>query len=388
MRYAEGLGLWLISRHDHVRQAFADVDSFGNALTLAPVYPLCPEALAIMVSLDVPPTTAAADPPVHTRTRRALRATFANTDPRVAIQYGPIVRRRVDELVNAVAARRGEVVDLVPEFTTLLPLLVILDILGVPDHEVTRIRDWADGQIALGWGQPDPAEQVRLARNLLDFWTYCQGLVHQRVTGALDGDDFISRALRYRDGDDKILTVDEVASLAFNLLVAGHETTAGLLTHSLEQALAVPRRWERIAAEPASVPAFLEEALRFSPAIDGWLRVTRRPVTIGGVTIPAGQRCLLLIGVANRDPATFTDPDRFNPARHDADRHLSYGHGPHYCIGAALARLEARTALVRLAARMPDLRLVPWHTPALAPNLAFRALRALPARQRLIGIRR
>ncbi|AVT29216.1 hypothetical protein C6361_06635 [Plantactinospora sp. BC1] len=379
VHYAEDLGMWVLSRHEHVRQAFGDADSFGNALTLAPVYEMCPEALAIVMRLDAPPTTAAADSPVHTRTRRALRATFANTGPRVAAQYGPIVRRRVDELVEAVAARRGEVVDLVGEFTALLPLLVVLDILGVPDRDTARIRQWADGQIALVWGQPDPAEQVRLAQALLDFWHYCQDLVDQRARGDLDGDDFVSRALRYRDGDDEILTVAEVASMAFNLLVAGHETTAGLLAHGLEQALSTPGRWQRIADDPASVPAFLEEALRFGPAIDGWLRVTLRPVTIGGVTIPAGQRCLLLVGAANRDPATFTGPDRFDPDRDDVKDHLSFGYGPHFCIGAALARLEARIALVRLAEAIPGLRLVPGHVSSYKPNVAFRAHRMLPA---------
>ncbi|MFY1674048.1 cytochrome P450 [Plantactinospora sp. WMMB334] len=389
VHHAEDLGMWLISRHEHVRQAFGDADSFGNALTLAPVYEMCPEALAIVMRLDVPATTAAADSPVHTRTRRALRATFANTGPRVAAQYGPIVRRRVDGLVEALAARRGEVVDLIPEFTALLPLLVVLDILGVPERDVARIRQWADGQIALVWGRPEPAEQVRLAQGLLDFWHYCQDLVARRAEGDLDGDDFISRTLRYRDGDDEVLTVAEVASMAFNLLVAGHETTAGLLAHGLEQALSVPGRWRRVAEDPATVPAFLEEALRFGPAIDGWLRVTLRPVTIGDVTIPAGQRCLLLIGAANRDPAAFSAPDRFDPERDDAKDHLSFGYGPHFCIGAALARLEAEIALVRLGTRLPALRLVPWHEPQFQANLAFRSLRALPvSEQRLTLISR
>ncbi|MFY1670526.1 cytochrome P450 [Plantactinospora sp. WMMB334] len=379
VHHAEDLGMWLISRHEHVRQAFGDADSFGNALTLAPVYEMCPEALAIVMRLDVPATTAAADSPVHTRTRRALRATFANTGPRVAAQYGPIVRRRVDGLVEALVARRGEVVDLIPEFTALLPLLVVLDILGVPERDVARIRQWADGQIALVWGRPEPAEQVRLAQGLLDFWHYCQDLVARRAEGDLDGDDFISRTLRYRDGDDEVLTVAEVASMAFNLLVAGHETTAGLLAHGLEQALSVPGRWRRVAEDPATVPAFLEEALRFGPAIDGWLRVTLRPVTIGDVTIPAGQRCLLLIGAANRDPAAFSAPDRFDPERDDAKDHLSFGYGPHFCIGAALARLEAQIALQRLAEAIPGLRLAPGHVSVYKPNVAFRAHQALPA---------
>ncbi|MFC3505648.1 cytochrome P450 [Micromonospora krabiensis] len=373
------LGLWLISSHAHVRRALADPATFGNALTLVPTYDVCPEALQVILRIDAPPTTAAADPPVHPRTRRALRATFANTPDRVDQRYGPIVRRRVDELVSRLAARPGARVDLVPELTTELPLLVLLDLLGVPEHDIGRVRDWADGQIALIWGRPDPAEQVRLAQSLLEFWHYCQRLVEARLGDGADGDDYVSLALAYRDGDDSRLTVTEVASIVFNLLVAGHETTAGLLAHALDQALSVPERWQAMVEDPAGIPAFLTETLRYAPAIDGWLRVTRRDVTLDGVTIPAGARCLLLIGAANRDPAVFAHPDRFSPDRPDASDHLSFGHGPHFCIGAALARLEAGTVLQRLAAAIPGLRLTSDHRRSYKPNVAFRAHRTLPA---------
>ncbi|MEU7585575.1 cytochrome P450 [Micromonospora sp. NPDC049230] len=379
VHYAEDLGLWLISRHADVRRALADATTFANALTLAPVYEVCPAAMSVLTQLDAPPTTAATDPPAHPRTRRALRAAFANTAERVEAEYGAIVRRRVDQLVARLAARRGDRIDLVPEFATELPLLVVLDILGVPDADIARIRSWADGQIALLWGQPDEAEQVRLAQGLLDFWHYCEELVRLRVDGGHRGDDFIGRALAYRDGDDTVLTVPEVASLAFNLLVAGHETTAGLLAHALDQALSSPRHWSAIAADPRAVPALVAETLRFAPAIDGWLRVTSRDVTLGSVTIPAGARCLLLIGAANHDPAVFADPQKFHPHRSDVGNHLSFGHGPHFCIGAGLARLEAEIALTRLAESIPGLRLASEQRRSYKPNVAFRSHRTLLA---------
>ncbi|WP_405093368.1 cytochrome P450 [Micromonospora sp. NBC_01392] len=376
VHHDEELGLWLITRHADVRRALADARTFGNALTLAPVYDICPEALALVAGIDAPPTTAAADPPVHPRTRRALRVTFANTPERVEQRYGRIVRRRVDELVARLATRAGDEVDLVPAFTAELPLLVLLDILGVPAGDVPRIRAWADGQIALIWGSPDPAEQVRLAGGLLEFWHYCQDLVRRRLDGG--GDDYVAELLAYRGGDDEVLTVAEASSIVFNLLVAGHETTAGLLAHAVDRALSEPGRWRSLAERPERVPAFVTETLRFAPAIDGWLRVTNHPVTLGGVAIPAGARCLLLIGAANRDPAVFGHPDRFDPDRPDAHDHLSFGHGPHFCIGAALARLEAGTALTRLAAALPGLRPAPGHPRVFRPNLAFRAHRGLP----------
>ena len=377
--HADDLGLWLITRHADVKQALGDSESFSNALTLMPVYEVCPEAMSIVMKIDAPPVTAAADAPTHTRTRRALRATFANTAARVEDQYGSIVRRRVDQLTSRLASRRGECVDLIPDFTAELPLLVVTDILGAPEQDIAAIRRWADGQIALVWGQPSPDEQVHLAQGLLDFWRYCQDLVADLRTSGRLGEDFVSKALRYRNGDDDVLTEAEVASLAFNLLVAGHETTAGLLAHALDRALSVPGRWDRIVEDPAWVPAFVEETLRYGPAIDAWLRLTNRPVTIGGVTIPAGARCLLMIGSANRDTAAFAEPDRFNPDRGDIRDHLSFGYGPHFCIGAGLARLEAQVALAQLAVKVPGLRLAPEHRSSYRPNVAFRAHRELPA---------
>jgi cytochrome P450 len=371
VHYADDLGLWLLTHHTDVRNALGDNQTFSNAATLAPIYTMCPEAYDIVKQIDAPPTTAAADSPTHTRTRRALWSTFPNTSTRVREEFGSIVDDRVREAVELLAKQSGEPVDLLPELASLVPLLVICDILGVPPGDTRAIKGWADGQVALVWGNPEPDEQIRLAQALLDFWRYCQRLVKTRIAQGADGVDFISRALRYRAGDDNILTENEVASFAFNLLVAGHETTAGLIAHSLDFALSVPTRWQSLVDNPAGIPAFVEETLRFGPPIDAWLRLTTRDVTIGETTIPAGARCLLMLGAANRDSATFTRPDIFDPRRGDAQDHLSFGHGPHFCIGAALARLETQTTLAQLAAAIPDLRLVDlaqWYK----PNAAFR----------------
>ncbi|MEU7632201.1 cytochrome P450 [Nocardia sp. NPDC049220] len=377
VHYADDLGMWLITGYREVREIFGDSETFANALTLAPVYEMCPKALQVVAQIEAPPTTAAADAPVHPRTRKALRAVFGTTAKAAAEQYGQIVEHRVTELVSRLVARTGQTVDLIPEFTAVLPLLVIVDILGVPAEDIPRIKRWSDGQIALIWGLPSPQQQVELAQGLLEFWRYCRSLVTGRLSHAGSGTDFVSRALRYRDGDDATLTLDEVASLAFNLLVAGHETTAGLLTHGLDQALSVPDRWNHLVHNPDDVSAFVEETLRFGPAIDGWTRVTTKEITVGSTTIPAGARCLLLIGAANRDAAVFPAPDAFDPRRVTTKDHLSFGYGVHYCVGAALARLEAGAALRALAAALPGLRLASEHRTAFHPNVAFPSHRSL-----------
>jgi cytochrome P450 len=170
VHYADDLGMWLISRYDDVRTVLGDSENFSNALTLAPVYQVCPEAMSVLTRIDAPPTTAAADAPTHPRTRRALRAVFANTTRRAKDEYGPLVARRVDQLLSRLAGRSGQVVDLVPEFTAELPLLVIVDILGAPEDEHSpcqAVGGWAD---SAGVGLSEPrgasASGTRAARVL------------------------------------------------------------------------------------------------------------------------------------------------------------------------------------------------------------------------------
>lgn len=360
------MGLHILHGHDDVKAALKGGPAWSNMLTLMPVYQPCREATDLLTQLDVPATTAAADDPDHARTREALEATFPLKRGQVAEQWGTQVDWRVDQLTTALAARRWHTVDLAADYANLLPLWVICDILGVPGHHIDQIQAWADGQIRLVWDPTiadEPAEQVRLAQGLLDFWRYTRELVDERAGSDLTDADWITRALVWRadNGGDRALTVDEVASIAFNLLVAGHETTAGLIAHTLDAALSEDGRWQHLHDHPDDIPAFVEQSLRTQPPIDAWLRLTVDDVRYGGDTIPAGSRVLCVVGA---------NPDR---------ELLAFGKGPHYCIGAALARMEAETAVRSLTARLPKLRLAPQHRQAFKPNLAFRAHRSLLA---------
>jgi cytochrome P450 len=370
--FAEDLGLWVVSRHEQVRAILADASTFSNALTLAPVLPICPQAGEILGGLDVDPVTAAGDAPEHTRTRRALMVTFPST-PRRAAAYEPMIRALADRLVDAMTERADA--DLVRDFTWELPVQVIMTLIGAPAGDFERIKRWSDGQIALIWGSPDEAEQVRLAANLVDFWRYCRELVARRV--GEPGDDVVSELLAYRGGDDTVLTEREIASIAFNLLVAGHETTSNLISNGAFHLL-TSGRWADLVADPGRIPHAVEEILRYDPPILGWLRNTTRTATVGGVEIPAGQRLLLLLGSANRDEHRFTDGERFDIDRADAAEHLSFGLGRHFCVGAGLARVEATVAFETLVHRLPGLRLPDGLEPRYVPNVGFRVLQTLP----------
>src|SRR4029077_8895770 len=181
-----------------------------------------------------------------------------------------------------------------------------------------------------------------------------------------------------RVGDLPALNHQEVTQIVYELLFTGHETTTGLLGNALRRLLTDRHAWEEICGDPSLIPNAIEEVLRFDSSVITWRRKTTEAAEIGGVPVPAEANLLLLLGSANRDPAVFEDPDRFDIHRPNAREHLSFGHGAHFCLGAPLARLEARVVLEELSARLPSLRLVPGQPLRFQPNTTFRGPLSLP----------
>jgi cytochrome P450 len=181
-----------------------------------------------------------------------------------------------------------------------------------------------------------------------------------------------------KDHDGRGLTVEQAATVVLNLLFAGHETTTGLLGNVFRRLLADRDSWEAICNDPKLIPGAIEEVLRLDSSVIAWRRRTTQEVDIGGVHIPSGMRLLLLLGAANRDPSVFPDPDRLDIRRPNAREHLSFGMGPHLCLGAPLARLQGKIVLEEVSARLPDLRLVPGVELQFAPNVSFRGPLSLP----------
>jgi cytochrome P450 len=173
------------------------------------------------------------------------------------------------------------------------------------------------------------------------------------------------------------LTVPEVTTVLFSLLTAGHETTTSLLGNAFYWLLAQRAAWQDLCREPSLIPNALEEVLRIDPSVFSWRRKTLHAVSIGGVAVPAQANLLVHIGSANRDPEVFEEPERFDIRRGNAKEHLAFGHGPHVCLGAPLARLEARVVVEELALRLPGLRLVPGQELSYLPNTSFRGPRSL-----------
>ncbi|MFG2664959.1 cytochrome P450 [Streptomyces sp. NPDC048387] len=288
------------------------------------------------------------DPPHHTRLRRLVAREF--TARRVEAMR-PRVQQVTDELLDAMAARPERAGDLIRDLAFPLPMTVICELLGVPDLERERFREWSQEVVA-----PRPGALDNTAHQQLS--AYLTELVKTKAQSP--GEDLLSALIRTRDEDGDSLSPDELIGMAFLLLVAGHETTVNLISNGLQALLAHP---DQLAALRADYDGLLggavEEMLRYDgPVQNTTYRYTGEEVEIGGVVIPAGQAVLISLSGADRDGERFPEPDVFD-IRRPAGGHLAFGHGLHFCIGAPLARMEGRIAVRGLLERFPDLALDP-----------------------------
>jgi len=297
---------------------------------------ITPQEMAALRPLDL----LTSDPPEHTQLRRLVNGQFtAHRMKRLAPRIRAIVDDHLDTL--ALAPRPA---DLVSTVALSVPALVISELLGVPFADRDLYQGLTRELLSLGRTR----EQLLTAKEELK--SYLLSLVHARRT--VPRDDLLSGLVH-----DGSLT-DDIAALAQLILIAGHETTANTFSLAVLHLLRSPDLRQTLHRRPHLVDAFVEESLRCATVLQfGLLRVAREPLTIAGHSIQAGDRVVLHLPAANRDPARFTDPDRLHPHRTDAAKHLSFGHGPHHCLGDHLARIELRTLLTSLLRRFPDLRL-------------------------------
>jgi cytochrome P450 len=204
---------------------------------------------------------------------------------------------------------------------------------------------------------------------------YLRDLVDRKAVSP--GDDLTSDLIAIHREAPERLTLDEIGSILFSLSFAGHETTTGLIGNTVRRLLEQPDRWAAIAADPSLIPAAVEETLRYDPSVPVWRRITTRPVSLAGQNLPAGARLFLWLAAAGRDASAFPDPDTFDLHRRDAGRHLAFGQGLHYCLGANLGRLEAQIAVTELARRYPHPSLIPDQPLTFHPNISFRGPQTL-----------
>ncbi|WP_189081587.1 cytochrome P450 family protein [Mangrovihabitans endophyticus] len=355
-----GAYAWLVTRYEDARRALADPRLSKAAR--GPAGNGIPDRVRSAVSHHM----LSADPPDHTRLRRLVSAAF--TARRIEA-LRPRIERIADDLLDAMAGR--DRVDLIDTFAFPLPIQVICELLGVPADDRDEFRAWSNVIVGGAHRQQIPGAMQAMV-------SYIHKLIATRREHG--GDDLLSGLIAVRDNEDR-LTEDELSSMVFLLLIAGHETTVNLIGNGTYLLLSQRERWERLRAEPQLLPTAIEEFLRYEgPVETATSRIATEPVEIGGHVIPAGETVLALLLSANRDDERFPDAAELRLDRRQ-NPHLAFGHGIHYCLGAPLARLEAQIAFTKLLDRVPQLHLdttpdqLTWR-----PGLLLRAVQTLPVR--------
>ncbi|NEC37379.1 cytochrome P450 family protein [Streptomyces rubrogriseus] len=359
----DGLPAWLVTRFDDVRQAIADP---RLSLDKRNATPGGYRGMALPPALDA--NLLNMDPPDHTRIRRLVAKAFT---PRQVERLRLPVRRTADQLLHPLAEH--DRFDLIASYAAPLPIIVICDLLGVPPHRRPDFRAWTDALVA-----PDPARPERARDAVAGMLAFFTGLIADKR--AQPTDDLLSALIAVRDEEDR-LSEDELMSLVFLVLVAGHENTVHLIGNAVAALLDDPDQLAALRADPGMMDRAVEELARYDgPAPLAIRRFPTEDIVIGGVTVPAGETVLLALAAAHRDPRHFPDPDRLDLSR-DATGHLALGHGIHYCLGAPLARMETSTALTALFDRFPGLTLaVPARELRRRPSMRSRGLATLPVR--------
>jgi cytochrome P450 len=375
--FAPSIGYYVITRYTDIEQVFKDPATYSAAVAQAPLVPLVPEAQQILLAGGhrPQPSMVSLDEPEHARLRKPAARAFSMKRVTAMI---PAIEATTKKLLDDVADAAE--FDLVAALAFPLPATIVFTLMGVPDRDHQKLKHWCGYRAALGWGRPAPGDQVEIATSMAAYRKYLRDLVDAKKTQP--GDDVTSDLITIHEENPGRLTLDEIASILFSLSFAGHETTTGLIGNTVRRLLEDPARWAAIAGHPGLIPNAVEESLRYDPSVPVWRRVTTRPVTLAGVDLPAGARLFLWLAASGRDAAVFADPDTFDLRRPDAERHLAFGKGLHYCLGANLGKLEAQVAITELARRYPGLRLAPGQRLTFHPNISFRGPQVLTVQTR------
>ena len=372
-------GQWLVTRGELVTEVarnweiFSSVgwDSFFLSQLPSDLRPEIPTVIDHFRTVNISTT----DPPVHTRLRRLLSKAF--TPRRVATLEGR-VRAIAERLLDDLGDGDGDVeFDLIASLAYPLPVAVIGALYGVDDDDHADLKRWSHAVVAYTGSTVAQADLARVLDGALaDFRAYLRGLVAERRRRPRD--DLLSDLVAAVDEGER-LTEDELVATSINLLFAGHETTTNLIGNGTLALLRHPDQLDLLRRRPELLPGAVEELLRFDSPVQRVRRIVMSDIVLGGREIPAGSAVTAFLGSANRDPEQWDRPDDLDVTRPDVF-HMSFGGGPHFCIGAALARLEGRIAFQTLLDRFDDLQVADTFEDRWHPNIAFRGLTELPLR--------
>ncbi|MGW5195724.1 cytochrome P450 [Kribbella sp. NPDC004138] len=341
VRTLAGAEVWLVTRYDDVKLVLAD-PRFSRAAVVKQGAP------RVALAKPMPNSLTTTDPPEHSRLRRLVVPTFAH---RKIEQTRPWVAELSAQLAEDVA-RAGDGADIRELVALPLPIQVICQLLGVPYADREQFREWTELGYSMKMAEKDLVEDA-----MTNLTAYIEDLVTKKLANTdQPSEDLLDELVRAREEGDR-LSQDELIAFGVNLLVAGHETSANQISSCVAALLRWPENWARLVAEPGLTPSAIEELLRFNRFSEvGQLRVAVEDIELHGVHIKAGDGVMAALNSANRDPRAYDAPDELRLDRPD-NKHLSFGFGPHFCLGAQLARIELQESLAALVRRFPRMSL-------------------------------
>jgi cytochrome P450 len=369
--YMPDLDHYIITRYDDILQVLFDRDVWSASNASSPLIPVCAAAQAVLAAgFHRVPTLNNSDPPRHGPMRKSVLTVMT---PRRLNALEPMLREYAEALVFGF--KDEPVIDFVDRLAFPFPGYAAFSLLGFPADDTELLKDWSAKRVLLTYGRLSDAEQVEIAEIIVEFWQYCERHVANRR--AERADDLTSDLLDLADAKPDQLNDFDIVNMVYSMALAGHETTCNTIGSGLKALLLNRREWQRLIDDPSLIPNACEEILRYDGPVLNHRRVAKVDTEVGGVTIPAGGKVMMCFASADHDPAHFPDPEHFDVGRADAELHLSFGKGPHYCLGAALGRLEVRIVLDLLTTHTPDIELVPDQIFEYSPNALFRGLKAL-----------
>jgi cytochrome P450 len=376
--FLEQLGLYLVTRHDLVLSILRDPGTFSSKFG-RPTMPMSAEDTAKyneVVAEGYPraSTMLTTDPPEQTRFRGLVAKAF---NPKTISAMEPFIRGIVTDLIDSWGDRTN--LEFVADFAVPLPVRVIGTMLNQPEERFADIKRWSDASIA-GIGTNITIER-RLAaeRETNEFQRHFESEIERRRLEPQDDllTNLLNATLDEPGVDPRPLDMPEMLSIISQLMVAGNETTTKLLTEMMRLLGEHPNEWKRVQEDSSRIERIVEESLRLSSPTQGIFRIATEDVELAGVIVPKGARLVLVYGAANRDEIVYPDAESFDPDRPRLKEHLAFGKGIHFCLGAALGRLEVRVALEELARRIDSYGLSDFNDYSYYPSFMLRGLQRL-----------
>jgi cytochrome P450 len=373
--------IFMVTRHSDIKKLLKDTETYSNDFSHLLVGPVpAPEVTAVYAQGWMPvDTMITADPPRHKTYRTLVNKVFTRSRVQQMEDYmKQIVHELIDNFID-----KGEC-DFIQEFTTPLPVYVIADQLGVPRKDLKDFKRWSDSFARRLSQLATPEEEMEDAQNILAFQLYFADIVAQRREQPTDDmiSDLVKTTIKDPDnGEERPLNMEELQSVLQQLMVAGNETTTSAITGGMVSLIRNPEQLKQLQENPDMIPNAVEEILRMESPSAGLWRAVKKDSEIHGVKIPAGSLLMLRYHAANRDGELFEQPNEIDVARGNADDHIAFGQGIHFCPGAMLARKEMEVAFIALLSRLTNFQLDEQQSDLnYWPNIVLRGLKGVHLR--------